>query len=90
VKCGKTPAVMTVYVDRPAILTDVKDKVTALYADFGVSDASLLDVLMGNGKAQGHLPFELPSSMEAVTAQKSDVPHDSVKPLYPYGFGLQQ
>ena len=81
---------MTVYMDRPAILTDVKDKVAALYADFGVSDGSQLDVLMGNGKAQGHLPFELPSSMEAVTAQRSDVPHDSVKPFYPYRFGLEQ
>jgi beta-glucosidase len=89
-QCGKTPAVMTVYMDRPAILTDVKDKVAGLYADFGVSDASLLDVLMGNGKARGHLPFELPSSMEAVTTQKSDAPHDSGKPLYPYGFGLEQ
>ena len=88
-QCGKTPAVMTVYMDRPAILTDVKDKVAALYADFGVSDASLLDVLMGNGKAQGHLPFELPSSMDAVRAQRSDVPHDSVKPLYPYGYALK-
>jgi beta-glucosidase len=88
-QCDKTPAVMTVYMDRPAILTDVKDKVVALYADFGVSDASLLDVLMGNGKTQGHLPFELPSSMEAVTVQRSDVPHDSVKPLYPYGYALK-
>jgi beta-glucosidase len=88
-QCGKTPAVMTVYMDRPAILTDVKDKVAVLYADFGVSDASLLDVLMGNGKAQGHLPFELPSSMDAVRAQRSDVPHDSVKPLYPYGYALK-
>jgi beta-glucosidase len=88
-QCGKTPAVMTIYMDRPAILTDVKDKVAALYADFGVSDASLLDVLVGDGKAQGHLPFELPSSMEAVKAQRSDVPHDSVKPLYPYGYALK-
>lgn len=88
-KCGKTPAVMTVYMDRPAILTDVKDKVSTLYADFGVSDGSLLEILMGRGKAQGRLPFELPSSMAAVTGQKSDVPHDSVKPLYPYGYALQ-
>jgi hypothetical protein len=61
-QCGKTAAVMTVYMDRPAILTNVKDKAAALYADFGVSDASLLDILMGNGQAQAHLPFELPSS----------------------------
>jgi beta-glucosidase len=89
VQCGKTAAVMTVYMDRPAILTDVKDKVATLYADFGVSDGALLDVLMGKGEPEGHLPFELPSSMEAVAAQKSDLPHDSVKPLYPYGYALK-
>lgn len=88
-RCGKTPVAMTVYMDRPAILTEVKDKAAALYADFGVSDEALLDVLTGKAKAQGHLPFELPSSMAAVEAQKSDVPHDSAHPLYPYGFTLR-
>jgi beta-glucosidase len=88
-KCGKTPVVMTVYVDRPAILTEVKDKTAALYADFGINDDALLDVLSGKAKAGGHLPFELPSSMEAVAAQKSDVPHDSARPLYPYGYALK-
>jgi beta-glucosidase len=88
-QCGKTAAIMTVYMDRPVVLTDVKDKVAALYADFGVSDGALLDVLMGDGKPQGHLPFELPSSMEAVAGQRSDMPHDSVKPLYPYGYALK-
>ena len=31
---------------------------------------------------------KLPSSMEAVRAQKSDVPHDSEKPLFAFGHGL--
>ena len=88
-QCGKTPAVMTVYMDRPAILTQVKPRVAALYADFGVSDDALLDVLTGKAKAEGHLPFELPSSMEAVAQQKSDVPHDSERPLYPFGYALK-
>jgi beta-glucosidase len=38
--------------------------------------------------AKGRLPFELPSSMEAVRKQKPDVPYDSEEPLYPFGFGL--
>ena len=38
---------------------------------------------------EGKLPFELPSSMEAVAAQKPDVPHDSKAPLYKFGFGLR-
>ena len=88
-RSGKTPAVMTVYMDRPAILTEVKGKAAALYADFGVSDDALLDVLTGRAKAQGHLPFELPSSMAAVKAQSSGAPHDSAHPLYAYGYALR-
>ena len=81
---------MTVYMDRPAILTEVKDRIAALYADFGVSDTALLNVLTGKAKAQGHLPFELPSTMAAVEAQKSDAPHNSADPLYAYGYALKQ
>jgi len=82
-----TPTVVTVYLDRPAILTPIKEHARALIANFGVSDAALLDVLAGRATPEGKLPFELPSSMDAVLAQKSDVPHDSPRPLYPLGFG---
>lgn len=88
-QAGKTPVVMTVYLDRPAILTEVKDKVATLYGDFGVSDDALLAVLTGKAKAEGRLPFELPRSMDAVAHQDSGAPHDSVKPLYPYGYRLK-
>jgi beta-glucosidase len=81
------PTIVTVYLDRPAILTPLKDKARALIANFGVSDAALIDVLIGRGRPEGKLPFELPSSMEAVQAQRSDLPHDSARPLYPFGFG---
>jgi beta-glucosidase len=88
-KAGSKPVVMTVYMDRPAILTEVRDKVAALYADFGVSDTALLEVLMGKARAQGHLPFELPGSMAAVAAQSPGAAHDSAKPLYPFGYALK-
>ena len=83
------PTIVTVYLDRPAILTPLKDKARALIANFGVSDAALLDLLTGRARPQGRLPFELPSSMTAVEAQLPDVPHDSARPLYPFGFGLR-
>jgi len=76
-----------VYLDRPAILTPLRDRARALVANFGVSDAALLDVLAGKAKPEGKLPFELPSSMQAVAAQRSDVAHDSGRPLYRFGFG---
>ena len=80
------PTVLTITLDRPAILTGVKDRATALLANFGVSDAALLDVITGVVPPQGRLPFELPSSMAEVEAQRSDVPHDTAHPLYPIGF----
>jgi len=81
------PTIVTVYLDRPAILTALKGRARALIANFGVSDEALLDVLTGRATFQGKLPFELPSSMDAVNAQRSDVPYDSPRPLYPFGFG---
>jgi beta-glucosidase len=58
-------------------------------ADFDTSDEVLADVLFGKRLARGKLPFELPSSMEAVEKQMEDVPYDSEDPLYPFGFGLE-
>lgn len=81
------PTVVTIYLDRPAILTPLKAKAAALLGNFGVSDAALLDVLTGKAKPEGKLPFELPSSMAEVEAQRSDVPHDTRRPLYPLGYG---
>lgn len=83
------PTIVTVYLDRPAILTPLKERARAVIANFGVSDAALLDVVTGLASPEGRLPFELPSSMEAVAAQKPDVPHDSKAPLYKFGFGLR-
>jgi beta-glucosidase len=79
--------VVTVYLDRPAVLTPLKGKARAILANFGVSDAALLDVLAGRGAPQGKLPFDLPSSMDGVLTQKSDVAHDLPHALYPFGFG---
>ena len=53
----------------------------------GASDEALLDVLAGRTKPAGKLPFALPSSMEAVEAQRPDAAHDIPRPLYPFGFG---
>jgi beta-glucosidase len=81
------PTIVTVYLDRPAILTELKDRAIALVGNFGVSDAALLDVLTGVARPEGRLPFELPSSMEEVEAQRSDLPHDTAHPLYRIGYG---
>ena len=74
--------------NRPAILTDVNSKSSALVGTFGVSDKSILEVLFGNFNPSGKLPFEIPSSMEEVQNQKEDLPDDTKNPVFVYGHGL--
>ena len=83
---ARVPTIVVVYLDRPAILTSLVPLTRTLIADFGASDVALLNVLTGRVRAIGRLPFELPRSMDAVRAQKPDVPHDSPSPLYPIGY----
>lgn len=85
---AKVPTIVAVNLDRPAILTNLRDKAAALIGDFGSSDEAFLDALTGKAAPRGRLPFELPSSMAAVEAQAEDAPHDSRAPLYPIHFGL--
>ncbi len=82
------PTIVDINLDRPAVIPEISEKAKGLLADFGASDAAVLDVIFGKYKPGGHLPFELPSSMEAVRTQKEDVPYDSKAPLYKFGYGL--
>ena len=83
---AKVPTIVVVYLDRPAILTAIVPLAKTLIGEFGVSDGALFDALTGKVPPVGRLPFELPRSMEAVVAQKPDVPHDSKSPLYAIGY----
>lgn len=82
------PTVVVANLYRPTVLTEVNELCEALMADFDTSDEVLADVLFGSRKAEGKLPFELPSSWDAVEKQKEDIPYDSEDPLYPFGYGL--
>ncbi len=82
------PTIVDIYLDRPAVIPEIASGAAALIADYGASDKAVCEVLFGNAQPQGKLPFELPSSMEAVKNQKTDVPYDSVNPLFKFGFGL--
>lgn len=82
------PTVVDIYLDRPAVIPQISENAKALIANFGSSDKALLDVVFGKYKPGGHLPIEMPSSMDAVRNQKEDMPYDSKDPLYRFGFGL--
>ncbi len=65
----------------PPVLQQDGLQLKDLNRNFGVSDAALIDVLTGRARPEGKLPFEVPSSMDAVAAQRSDVP-------YPLTYGV--
>jgi len=85
---SEKPSIVVVNLERPAILTEIADKSTALMAEFGATDKVLFSLLFGEVSPTGKMPFELPSSKEAVEKQLEDVPYDSENPLFPFGFGL--
>ena len=85
---NKVPTVVDIYLERPAVISEIAEKSAALLGNFGANDGAILDIIFGKFIPQGKLPFELPSSMEAVRKQKEDVPHDSENPLFEFGHGL--
>ncbi len=84
----RVPTIVDIYLERPAVIPEIADRSTGLLSNFGACDAAVLDVIFGRFMPSGKLPFELPSSMDAVRRQKEDVPYDSEDPLFPFGYGL--
>jgi beta-glucosidase len=84
----RLPTVVVAHLERPAVLTQVAAAAAALVGEFGASDSAVLDVLTGLDQPRGRLPFDLPSSMTEIVAQRPDVPFDLPHPLYRFGHGL--
>jgi beta-glucosidase len=85
---SRTPTIVVIHLDRPAVIPEIAEGCAALLGEFGASDEAVLDVVFGRFSPVGKLPFELPASMEAVRRQKPDLPYDSEVPLFPFGHGL--
>ena len=82
------PTIVVLYLDRPAVIPEISAEAKALLGEYGADDLAVMNIVFGKARPEGKLPFELPSSMEAVRNQKADVPYDSENPLYPFGFGM--
>jgi beta-glucosidase len=85
----RVPVVACVYLDRPAILADLTDIASALVVDFGATDEAIVRVLFGEAEPLGRLPFDIPSSMDAVERSAPDAPFDTADPTFRFGFGLR-
>ncbi|HEV7173287.1 glycoside hydrolase family 3 protein [Pedococcus sp.] len=82
------PLVLDVALDRPAVLTPLLGFASAVVVTYGTSDAALLAALRGEILPRGQLPFDLPTSMEAVRRHAEDVP-GFAEPLFALGAGLR-
>ncbi|MCU0380774.1 MAG: glycoside hydrolase family 3 C-terminal domain-containing protein [Chitinophagaceae bacterium] len=85
---SRKPTVLVMNLERPGVFPEINAASKAVIGDFSSQDDIILDLIYGKFKPTGKLPFEIPSSMDAVLEQKEDVPYDSKKPLYPFGYGL--
>jgi beta-glucosidase len=87
--CFTVPTIIDIYLDRPAVLTDLADQAAALLGSYGSSDEAFLDIVFGAARPEGSLPFDMPRSMAAVETSRSDVPFDTADPLFRFGYGLR-
>ncbi|PVH98822.1 glycoside hydrolase family 3 protein [Periconia macrospinosa] len=90
------PTIVDIYLERPAIIPEIIEHAAAVVGNYGASTENLLSVLFGrsaNGvdkvEPLGKLPFDLPSSMEAVEKSREDVPFDTENPVFRFGYGLR-
>jgi beta-glucosidase len=81
------PVVLAVVSGRPLILGDAVDMADAVVAAWlpGTEGQGVADVLFGDYKPTGKLPFSWPRSMEQIPINVGDTKYD---PLFAYGFGL--
>lgn len=81
------PVVVVLISGRPMILGEALTMADALVAAWlpGTEGHGVADVLLGDFKPTGKLPFTWPRSMDQVPINVGDSKYD---PLFPYGFGL--
>lgn len=86
--CRAVPTIVDIRLDRPAVIPEIAKQAAAVIASFGAEDTVLLDAVFGAFAPTGKLPVDLPSSMLAVQASRTDVARDTRAPLFPCGHGL--
>jgi beta-glucosidase len=82
---ARVPTTAVIQMSRPAIVANLLPMLDGLYVDFGVAEDLLIETLIDAGETSATLPFELPSSMAAVSRQRADMPCDSEDPTFRCG-----
>ncbi|WP_248761597.1 glycoside hydrolase family 3 protein [Pseudarthrobacter sp. SSS035] len=85
---AQAPLYVSVFLERPAILGPLLELGATVLGEFGASDHVIIKAFTGRTSLTGTLPFDIPSSMEAVEKSREDVPFDTEAPLFRAGFGI--
>jgi beta-glucosidase len=88
---GADKTILTIRFRQPFVLDEKSGMRDAgvILATFGVSDAAVMDILTGNFKPSGKLPFALAKTAKAIVEQAPDAPgYDKADTLFPFGHGL--
>lgn len=88
---GPDKTILSIDFRQPYVLDEPSGVLNAagILATFGVSDAAVMDIIMGEFKPTGKLPYALAKTSSAVIAQDPDAPgYPEKDTLFPFGFGL--
>lgn len=91
---GDKPVVVTLNLNRPAVVAEFEGVADAILLCFGVQNKAKLDIIAGRFEPQGLLPFQMPADMQTVEAQNEDEPHDMTPyrdmdgHVYDFAYGL--
>ncbi|MFH8253264.1 glycoside hydrolase family 3 protein [Microbacterium sp. B2969] len=88
VYADKAPLYVSVFLERPAILAPLLTLGATVIGEFGASDQVVIDAFAARTSLTGVLPFDIPSSMDAVERSREDVPFDTEAPTFRAGFGI--
>ena len=86
------PTILVVNYTNPWVIDELEiDKAKSILATFGTTGEALMDVISGQFKPSGKMPFATPSSEKAVRENKSDLPgsmENAGYALFNFGEGL--
>jgi beta-glucosidase len=92
-KSGK-PVIAVIRMHNPAVLPELEPHADAILCEFGIETGVLFEILFGERRAGGRLPYHLPKNMQGIEESLEDLAddyepyRDTEGNCYERGFGL--